>query len=190
MKDALSGLRVAILVADKFEQVEMTEPKAALERAGARTILISNAPGQVHGVHHDDQKGDAFRVDASFGQADARDFDAVLLPGGVINADRIRMIPEAQTFVKSCDADGKPIAVICHGPWLLVSAKLVEGRILTSWPSLRDDIQNAGGKWVDGEVVRDRNWVSSRKPDDIPAFNREIIAVFAERVSAAARGSA
>ena len=123
----------------------MTEPKAALEAAGARTTLISNRDGQVHGVHHDDQKGDAFLVDLTFDRADPRDFDGVLLPGGVINADRIRMIPYAQTFVQNCDADDKPIAVICHGSWLLVSAKLVKDRTLTSWPSLRDDVENAGG---------------------------------------------
>ncbi|HSQ04663.1 MAG TPA: DJ-1/PfpI family protein, partial [Burkholderiales bacterium] len=126
-----------------------------------------------------DRKADQFEVDAAFDEVDARGFDAVLLPGGVMNADQIRAIPQAQQFVKNIEQDGKPVAVICHGAWLLVSAGLVKGRTLTSWPTLQDDIRNAGGKWVDRDVVLDRNWVSSRKPADIAAFNVHMIELFA-----------
>jgi protease I len=185
--EPLKGMRVAILVADKFEQVEMTEPRKALEKAGAETKLISTQRGQVYGMHHDDEKGDAFPVDLTFGEANPSEFDALHLPGGVINADRLRIIPQAQAFVQRIQNEGKPIGVICHGPWLLVSAGLVRGRKLTSFPTLQDDIRNAGGNWVDREVCRDGNWVSSRKPDDIPAFNRELVALFSEHKPAAAR---
>ncbi len=178
MPETLSGMQVAILVTDHFEQVELTKPRAALQEAGASTKIISSQRGMVQGVHHD-RKADQFEIDAAFDEADPRDFDAVLLPGGVMNADQIRLIPEAQQFVKSIQQEGKPIAVMCHGPWLLVSAGLVRGRTLTSWPTLQDDIRNAGGTWVDREVVVDGNWVSSRKPPDIPAFNARMIELFA-----------
>jgi protease I len=170
----LDGMKVAIIVSDLFEQVELTEPKRALEEAGAKTAIISNMGPTVHGMHHD-RRGDAFEVDVELAKARPEDYDAVLLPGGTFNADALRMVEPAQRFVQAMQAAGKPIAVICHGPWLLVSAGLVQGRTLTSWPSLQDDIRNAGGTWVDREVVSDGNWVSSRKPDDLPAFNREMI---------------
>jgi len=188
MEPTLQGMQIAILVVDGFEQPEFTEPKAAFEQQGAITKVVSEKTGQVQGFKHD-TKGDSFNVDMTFQQLDANDFDAALLPGGVINADRIRMIPEAQRFVQDMQKKGKPIAVICHGPWLLVSAGLIPGRTLTSWPTLQDDIRNAGGKWVDEQVVSDRNWVSSRKPDDIPAFNQKAIELFANYRKGSAKGT-
>jgi protease I len=178
----LAGKRVAILVTDLFEQVELTGPRDALREAGAETVIVAPKPGEVQGANHD-EKADRFPVQATLSEAYPGDYDAVLLPGGTMNADALRMDAEAQRFVKKMQDDGKPIAVICHGPWLLVSAGLVTGRTLTSWPSLADDIRNAGGEWVDRQVVRDGNWVSSRKPDDIPAFNREMLALFSEAPS-------
>jgi protease I len=172
-------MKVAILVTDGFEQVELTRPREALEREDATTRILSDKEGQVLGMNHID-KADQFAVDAKLADADPEAFDAVLLPGGVVNADALRIVPEAQRFIKAIAEDGKPIAVICHGPWLLVSSKLVHNRTLTSWPTLQDDIRNAGGKWVDQEVCVDGNWVSSRKPDDIPAFNAAMIELFAE----------
>jgi protease I len=173
-------MRVAILVADDFEQVEMTEPRAALDGAGARTTLVSPVQGQVHGMKHDQQQ-DTFRVEMPLDQASPDDFDALLLPGGALNADFLRVQPKAQEFVRRMQAANKPMAVICHAPWLLVSAGLVKGRSLTSYHTIQDDIRNAGGAWQDREVVRDGNWVTSRQPSDIPAFNREMLALFAER---------
>jgi len=178
MEAKLKGMRVAILVANHFEQVELTEPKRALEEGGALTIIASPT-GEVQGVHHI-EKGDMFRTDLSLEEARAKDFDAVLLPGGALNADFLRVQPKAKEFVREMDRAGKPVAVICHGPWLLVSAGLVSGRTLTSYHTIRDDIVNAGGKWEDREVIRDRNWVSSRQPKDLPAFNREMVSLFAE----------
>jgi protease I len=188
MDQSLSGMNVAILVTDGFEQVELTEPRAALEQQGASTKIVSSQRGQVQGFNHD-TKADKFNVDLTFQEADPKDFDAVLLPGGVFNSDQIRIIPEAQRFVQQMDEDSKPIAVICHGGWLLVSSQLVDGRTMTSWPTLQDDIRNAGGNWVDQEVVVDGNMVSSRKPADIPAFNAKMIDKFFERLSGSARGS-
>lgn len=178
----LSGANVAILVTDGFEQVEMTGPRKALEDAGATTRIVSERAGSVQGFRHD-TKADQFSVDLSFDEAYAEDFDAVLLPGGAFNADQIRAIPAAQRFVQEIEQDGKPIAVICHGAWLLVSAGLVKDRTLTSWPTLQDDIRNAGGEWVDEEVVVDRNWISSRKPTDIPAFNSALISALSQRIA-------
>jgi protease I len=175
----LSGLRVAILVTNDFEQVEMTEPKKALEQAGARPVIISEEAGQVQGMNHD-VKADKFKVDMTLDQARPNDFDAVLLPGGAINADKLRMNPKAQEFVRQMDQAGKPFAVICHAPWLLVSAGLTQGRSLTSYYTIQDDIRNAGGKWQDQEMVRDRNWVSSRSPQDLPAFNKGMVTLFGE----------
>jgi len=175
----LDGLRVAILVSTDFEQAEMTEPRKALEQAGATTTIISPEPGQITGVNHD-QKADTFNVDMTLDQAKPNDFDAVLLPGGALNADFIRMHPKAQDFVKQIDSSGRPIAVICHAPWLLVSAGLVKGRTLTSYQTIQDDIRNAGANWVDQEMVRDRNWVSSRSPKDLGAFNPAMVALFSE----------
>ena len=179
MEHTLTGLRVAILVADDFEQVEMTEPKKALEHAGAQVTLFSPKPGQVTGVNHD-QKADAFKVDMTLDQANPHDFDAVMLPGGALNADSLRMETKAREFVKQMDTAGKPMAVICHAPWLLVSSGLVKGRTLTSYYTIQDDIRNAGGNWIDQEMVRDRNLVTSRSPKDLPAFNSAMVALFAE----------
>lgn len=179
----LHDLRIAILVHDLFEQAELASPKQALEGVGAIVSIVSPKPVSVTGLHHAD-KGDAFKVDITLDAAQPEDFHALVLPGGVFNADALRVVPEAQAFVKAFERDQKPIAVICHGPWLLVSAGLVKGRTLTSWPTLQDDIRNAGGTWVDQEVVTDRNWVSSRKPDDLPAFNRTFIELLTQQVHA------
>jgi len=175
--DTTTKLRVAILVAEGFEQVEMTKPREALERAGARTVLISPEKGQVLAFNRHD-KGDRFPVDVALDDADADDYDALLLPGGALNPDTLRTLPNAVEFVRSFFDDAKPVAAICHAPWTLIEADVVEGRRLTSWPSLRTDLENAGAEWVDEKVVRDENLVTSRKPDDIPDFNREMIALF------------
>jgi deglycase len=175
----LDGFRVAILVSDDFEQVEMTEPRKALEQAGATAKIISPSAGQIKGVNHD-QPADKFSVDMTLDEATPDNFDAVLLPGGALNADFMRMNPKAQAFVQQVDKSGRPIAVICHAPWLLVSAGLVKGRSLTSYQTIQDDIRNAGGNWTDQEMVRDHNWVSSRSPKDLPAFNQAMISLFTE----------
>jgi protease I len=173
----LNGKKVAILVADGFEQVELTEPKKALEEAGATTLIVSPAKGHVQGWKHFD-KADRFAVDLPLDKADAEDFDALLLPGGVANPDQLRTLPKAVAFVRAFFDTGKPVAAICHGPWILVEADVVSGRTVTSWPSLKTDLKNAGAHWVDREVVVDDGLVSSRKPDDIPAFNRKMIEEF------------
>jgi protease I len=175
----LSGKKVAILVADGFEQVEMTEPKQALERAGAQTQIISPAQGKVKGWQHTEW-GDQFPVDVPLAQARPDDYDALLLPGGVMNPDKLRANKQAVQFVKAFVDTGKPIAAICHGPWTLIEAGAVRGRTMTSYPSLQTDLRNAGANWVDQEVVTDQGLVTSRKPDDIPAFNRKMIEEFAE----------
>lgn len=178
MPKQLQDFRVAALVDDRFEQVELTKPKAALEKEGAKVDIVSRH-SRLTGMKHD-EPGDSFRRDVALNRARASSYDAVLIPGGVINADRLRMQPEAQRFVREIVEQNKPVAVICHGGWLLISAGLVRGKTITSWPTLQDDYRNAGANWVDQEVVVDGNWVSSRKPDDIPAFNREMIRIFAE----------
>lgn len=183
----LNGMRVAILVTDGFEQVELTGPQEAMEKQGVISKIVAQKAGKVQGFHHD-EKGDSFNVDLTFDKANPEDFDAVLLPGGVFNGDALRAIPEAQQFVQRIDEAGKPIFVICHGGWILVSAGLVEGRTMTSWPTLQDDIRNAGGNWVDEKVVVDGNWVSSRKPDDIPAFNQKLIDLLHQRGSGKSLG--
>jgi protease I len=175
----LRGKRVAIIVTDGFEQIEMTSPREALEREGAKCTLIAPKEGEVQGLKHHD-KADKFKADMTLASANAKDFDALMLPGGVINADAIRIDKKAQQFAQEIDRAGKPIAVICHGPWLLVSAGLMNGRHVTSWPTLKDDLECAGARWEDKEYIRDRNWVSSRKPDDLPVFNREMVNCFAE----------
>lgn len=180
--NTLTGKRVAILVTDNFEQAELVEPKKALEQAGATTKIIAPKSGQVQGMQHG-QKANSFPVDLTLEQANPADFDAALLPGGVVNADALRMEPKAQEFVRTLDRQGKPLAVICHGPWLLVSAGLVRGRTLTSYYTLQDDLRNAGATWLDQEMVHDRNWVTSRSPKDLPAFNRGIIELFARQVA-------
>ena len=152
MQQGLDGCRVAILVTDGFEQVEMTEPRKALDEAGAKTDLIAPEKDEVQGMNHD-EKGSKFPVDVRLGEVSASEYDALLLPGGVANPDKLRTIPQAVLFVKGFAKSGKPIAAICHGPWMLVEADLVRGRKLTSWPSLQTDIRNAGGRWEDSEVV-------------------------------------
>jgi protease I len=178
MAQDLNGLKVAILVAEGFEQVELTEPKKALEDAGAQTSIVSPAGGRVEGWKHF-EKGDTFLVDLSLDEANSRDFDALLLPGGVANPDQLRIMPKAVQFVRDFFDAGKPVASICHGPWPLIEAGVVRGRTMTSWPSLKTDLKNAGANWVDKEVVADNRLVTSRKPDDIPAFNRKMIEEFA-----------
>ncbi len=181
MANNLKGKKIAILVTDGFEQVELTEPRKALDDAGADTKVVSPADGRVQGWNHKDW-GDDISVDVELRSAEPDDFDALLLPGGVMNPDKLRMDPDAVRFVKEMVDAGKPVAAICHGPWTLVEADLVKGRTLTSWPSLKTDIRNAGGNWVDKEVVTDHGLVTSRKPDDIPAFNREMISLFSKDV--------
>ena len=179
MASHLKGKKIAILVADGFEQVELTEPRKALQDAGADTKVVSPADGRVKGWNHKDW-GDEISVDIALKSASADDFDALLLPGGVMNPDHLRMDRDAIRFVRAFFDTGKPVAAICHGPWSLVEADVVHGRTLTSWPSLKTDIRNAGGNWVDKEVVNNRGLVTSRKPDDIPAFNREMIRLFGQ----------
>ncbi|AGA75910.1 type 1 glutamine amidotransferase [Pseudomonas plecoglossicida] len=178
MSVELNGKRVAFLVTDGFEQVELTGPREALEQSGAVVDILSNKEGTVRGWNHD-QPADAFAVDATFESAHLDLYDALVLPGGVQNSDTIRLIPAAQKLVKSHDSAGKLLAVICHGGWLLVSCGLAKGRRLTSYKTLQDDIRNAGGDWVDEEVVVDGNLITSRQPDDIPAFNRQLIKALA-----------
>ncbi len=174
----LTGKKVALLVADGFEQVELAEPKKALEAEGAQARIVSPAKNQVQGFNHLD-KADRFTVDVPLEEADAEDFDALVLPGGVANPDQLRTLPRAVQFIRSFFDDDKPVAVICHGPWTLIDAGVAKGRRLTSWPSLKTDLVNAGANWEDKEVVVDRNLVSSRKPADLPAFNREMVKLFA-----------
>lgn len=175
----LEGMRVAILATDGVEERELTEPRAALEEAGARTTLFAPKAGKIYSMNHHDKAGE-FAVDKTLEAAVPEEFDALLLPGGALNADILRVQTRAQQFARSIDEQGKPIAVICHGPWLLVSADLTRGRSLTSYHTIQDDLRNAGATWQDREVVRDRNWVSSRQPSDIPAFNQAMIELFAE----------
>jgi protease I len=178
MAQELQNKKVAILVAEGFEQAEMTEPKKAIEAAGAQTQIISLKPGQVQGWNHFD-KADTFPVNATVDQSNPADYDALLLPGGVANPDQLRMNDKAVQFIKAFFDAGKPVAAICHAPWTLIEAKVVNGRKITSWPSLKTDLQNAGANWVDQEVVVDGNLVTSRKPQDIPAFNSKVIELFA-----------
>ncbi|MGA3195919.1 MAG: type 1 glutamine amidotransferase domain-containing protein [Terriglobales bacterium] len=175
----LAGKKIAILVADGFEQVELSKPREALDHAGAVTQIVSPAGKKVKGWNHTEW-GEEMDVDVALKSADPGEFDALQLPGGVMNPDHLRMDPAAVKFVKHFFESGKPVAAICHAPWSLIEADVVRGRRITSWPSLKTDLRNAGAEWVDEEVVRDGNLVTSRKPDDIPAFNREMIALFAE----------
>lgn len=175
----LTNLRVAVLATDGFEETELTEPVKALKEAGARVEILSTKSGQIQAFRHHD-KGIMVSVDRLLDQAQPREYDAVLLPGGALNADILRMEPKVQSFLQEMQQAGKPFALICHAPWELVSANLVKERTLTSYYTIQDDIQNAGGNWVDQEVVVDGNWVTSRQPDDIPAFNREMLKLFAQ----------
>jgi len=176
---SLSGKRVAILATDGVEEVELTAPRKALDQAGARTSLVSPKRDKVKAWQHDNW-GSELVVDVPLREARVDDFDALLLPGGVMNPDRLRMDENAVRFVKAFFQAGKPVAAICHAPWMLAEAGVVDGRMLTSWPSLQTDLRNAGADWVDREVVNDAGLVTSRKPDDIPAFNRKMIEEFAE----------
>ena len=175
----LNGMQVAILVTDDFEEAELAEPRKALEQAGATTKIISTHSGQVQAMNHD-VKSNKYNVDITLDQANPDDFDALLLPGGALNADKLRMEPKAQEFVRRFDSQDKPMAVICHAPWLLVSSYLTKGRTLTSYYTLQDDIRNSGASWLDLEVVRDGNWVTSRSPKDLPAFNPAMLELFTE----------
>jgi protease I len=175
--NTLKGLRVAILATDGFEQSELTEPRKALDAAGAETKVISPKSGKLKGWNHKEW-GEEVQVDQQLDTADPRSYDALLLPGGVMNPDALRMQPKAVAFVRSFFDAGKPVGAICHGPWTVIESGAAKGHRMTSWPSLQTDIRNAGADWVDEEVVVDKNLVTSRKPDDIPAFNREIINLF------------
>jgi protease I len=188
MAKQLSDLKVAILVENGFEQVELTEPREALEKAGARTQIVSPAGDEVKGWQHTEW-GDLFPVDVALDDADAEDFDALLLPGGVMNPDKLRLNPRAIAFIKKFFDAGKPVAAICHGPWTIIDAGHAQGRTMTSWPSIRTDLMNAGALWVDEEVINENGLVTSRKPDDIPAFNREMIALFSQQIKKAPRSA-
>jgi protease I len=180
MASDLNGKKIAFLVAQEgIEEVELTKPWEAVEQAGGEPVLIAPEEGSVQAFNHL-EKSSTFPVDKSLGTAHAQDYDGVVLPGGVANPDQLRTDERATGFLKELFAAGKPVGVICHGPWTLVEADLVRGRKITSWPSLQTDIRNAGGEWVDEEVVVDQGLVSSRKPDDLPAFCAKIVEEFAE----------
>jgi protease I len=178
-EQTLEGKTIAILATEGVEQVELTEPRKALEQAGATTELISLESGEVQAMNHID-KGETFAVDRTVERVNAQSYDGLLLPGGVANPDNLRQNEQAVRFVRDFYDTGKPIAAICHAPWMLVEADLVRGLTLTSWPSLQTDIRNAGGTWVDQEVATDNGIVTSRKPDDIPAFSRKMVEEFGE----------
>ena len=178
MAQNLKDIKVAILATDGFEQSELLEPRRALDQAGAKTEVVSLKSGDIRGWNHK-AWGDAVAVDRTLEAVDAEAYDALLLPGGVMNPDSLRMDPKAVAFVKAFFEAKKPVAAICHGPWTVIEAGQAKGRTLTSWPSLKTDIRNAGGRWVDQEVVVDGNLITSRNPKDIPAFNREIAKLFA-----------
>src|SRR5439155_16492200 len=179
----LKGFRVAVLATNRFEESELTEPVKALRDAGAEVTIVSPEPGRIQGVEHDLKKTVKVKVDRTLQDVSVLEFDAVHLPGGTVNADSMRMVPQVQAFLRAMQDAGKPIAAICHAPWELVSAGLVRGRTLTSYHSIQDDVRNAGGNWVDREVVEDDNWVTSRQPDDLPAFNRAMLALFSRSLA-------
>lgn len=185
----LNGVRVAILATQGFEQVELTEPKAALEEAGAKVDVVSPKAGiksgKIKGWNMTDW-GESVKVDVELSDAKEGNYDALLLPGGVMNPDKLRMDPQAVAFVKSFFTASKPVAAICHGPWTLIEADVIRGRTMTSWPSLQTDLRNAGVTWVDQEVTEDNGLVTSRKPDDIPAFNQRVIELFSKAAHRAA----
>jgi protease I len=179
MANELQGKKVAFIATEGVEQVELTEPWKAVEQAGAQPELISIEDGDVQAWNHFD-KGDTFKVDRTIEEAQPDEYDALVLPGGVANPDQLRADENVVSFIRTFAQSGKPIGVICHGPWTLIEAGVVQGRKLTSWPSLQTDLRNAGADWVDEEVVVDQGLVSSRKPDDLPAFNAKIVEEFAE----------
>ena len=179
MANELKGKTIAFVATDGVEQIELTEPWKAVEEAGATPVLIAPEGGEIQGFNHLD-KGDTFKVDKTTKQAKVDDFDGLVLPGGVANPDELRMHEDVASFIGGFVQQGKPVGVICHGPWTLVEADVVRGRTITSWPSLKTDLRNAGAKWVDEEVVTDNGLVSSRKPDDLKAFCAKIVEEFAE----------
>jgi protease I len=174
MASNLKGKKIAILATDGFEQVELTEPRKALDAAGAETVLIAPKSGEIKGWKFKEW-GDSIKVDKKLEDANPNDYDALVLPGGVMNPDHLRMEPAAVNFVRQFVSSGKTVAAICHGPWMLLEAGAVSGKTITSWPSIKTDLKNAGAKWVDQEVATDGQFITSRKPDDIPAFSRTII---------------
>jgi len=179
MEQSLKGKKVAILATDGFEQSELTEPLNALENAGATAHIVSPKAGAIKGWKHTEW-GDSFAVDATLEEADPHHYDALVLPGGVMNPDKLRRDPKVQQFVRSFFEEGKPVGAICHGPWTLIDAGVVKGRKVTSYETIQTDLKNAGADWVDQEVVVDNGLVTSRKPDDLPAFNRKLIEEIAE----------
>lgn len=176
-KEELEGFRVAVLATDGFEESELTEPVKALRQAGAEVHVIAPHPGEIQAFRHHDKAG-AIPVDRILGQVRPADYDGLLFPGGALNADAMRSNESAKEFASQFDSEGKPIAAICHAPWILISSGVARGRMLTSYHTIRDDLKNAGARWADQEVVVDRNLVTSRQPKDIPAFNREMLKVF------------
>ena len=180
-----ADFHVAVLATDGFEETELTEPVQALRDAGAQVTIVSLGHSHIQAVRHDLDKTVKVKVDRAIGDVSAEEFDAVHLPGGTVNADSLRLVPEVQAFLRAMQDAGKPLVAICHAPWELVSAGLVRGRTLTSYHTIQDDIRNAGGTWVDREVVEDGNWVTSRQPDDLPAFNRAMISMFSQSRRAA-----
>ena len=179
---AICEARILIVATDGFEETELTEPAKALREAGARVDVLSTKGGQIQAFRHHD-KSIKVDVDRTLDEATPDQYDALVLPGGALNADQLRVEPKVQSFLQAMQRAGKPMAVICHAPWELVSAGLAGGRTITSYHTIQDDIRNAGGSWQDREVVRDRHWVTSRQPSDLPAFNRELIALFAQAES-------
>ena len=177
MSGRISGCRVAVLATDGVEQVELTKPSEALRQAGAKVTVVSPKSGDIQGMNHE-EKGDKLKVDMMLDEAKPEDFDALVLPGGVANPDNLRTVPQAVQFVRHFKDAKKPIAAICHGPWTLIEVDAVRGKTMTSWPSLKTDLQNAGASWVDEQVVTDGLLVTSRKPNDIPAFNKAVIELF------------
>jgi protease I len=180
MADELKGKTIAIIATDGVEQVELTEPRKAVENAGGTAVLLSPETGEIQAMNSDMEPADTFSVDRAISDASPDQYDGLILPGGTVNADRLRMEDDVVSFVQNFFKSGKPAGVICHGPWTLVEADLVRDRTLTSFPSLQTDIRNAGGKWVDEEVVVDEGLVTSRNPDDLPAFCAKIVEEFAE----------
>lgn len=189
MAEKLSGKKVAILAADGFEEVELTKPRAALDEAGAKTTVVSLKPGKIQGMNHAD-KGETVAVDQTLNEAKPGDFDALMIPGGLMNPDSLRSSEEALEFVRHFFREGKPVAAICHAAWVLIDAGVLRGRTVTSWPAIKTDVRNAGANWVDQEVVVDNGLVTSRKPEDIPAFNKKMVEEFGEGQHAPTSGTA